>query len=172
MDETQTTAPDPQWLERIKQCLQTGDKNALADVLESHVRQNPGDAEFALLLVAGQLAQAGQYAEAIPLYIQALETAPTNPQIYFYLGLAYHGLGLKAECHQVWDELPKRFAGHALAQYQAALRLIDQNRMKEAKPLLEQAAGKLDAGSVLHAQVMSTLRVVQRPNSGVQTPIQ
>ena len=164
--DTNAAALDAQLITQV-QHIRPGDKQALADVLEKHVRQHPENTAFALLLVASQLAQNGQFADAIPLYIEVLRLKPADPAIYFYLGLAYHGLNLYPESRQIWDELPKRFPGHALADYQAALRLIDDQQVIKAKPLLEQALGKLDEGSAMRIQIMSTLDVVR---SGGQIP--
>ncbi len=157
MTDANSTLDEP-LLQRFVLHLRNGNRRAATNLLEGYVREHPEKASSALLFVASLLSQNGQYADAIPLYLEALRLAPTQPLTYFHLGLAYHGLDRRPERNRVWDELPKRFPSHPVTDYQVALRLIEDGHEHEAKPLLEHTASIFEKSSPLRAQVLETLR--------------
>ncbi len=62
---------------------------------------------------ANELARAGKYAEAIPLYKSALETSPDHPQLYVVLirmAEAYHNLGVERFNNKERDAAKEAFA--------------------------------------------------------------
>lgn len=139
---------DEQRLLTFMEHLRAGRSADASRVLDEIIAASPSKTGPYALLIGGMLAQSGQFAEAVPLYQEAIRLKPNDPAAYFYLGVAHHALNQTAECDQVWDELAERFPGHALAHYQAALRALRVDKYDEAKVGLEAAIESLpEAGS-------------------------
>ena len=142
--------------------LKAGRKHQANQVLAQVLKADPAQAASYALLIGSLLAQKGQYEEAVPLYQEAKRLNPSEPAAYFYLGVALHALKKEMESHQVWDELAKRFPGHAFDHYQCGLRLTTSNQLAEARKTFEQALELLEPHDPVREDLRSTIRAIEQ----------
>jgi tetratricopeptide (TPR) repeat protein len=140
--------------------LKAGRKADASRMLNDIIAATPEKAGPYALLIGGMLVQSGQFAEAVPLYEEAIRLNPDDPAAYFYLGVAFHALKQEAECDRVWSDLAQRFPDHALAHYQGALRALKLDRYDEAKVGLQEAIARLPNDHPLREDAHKTLALV------------
>lgn len=142
------------------ECLKAGRRDDASRVLAEILAAAPANAGPYALLIGGMLAQNGQFAEAVPLYQEAIRLNPDDPAAYFYLGVAFHALKQDAECDRIWGDLAGRFPDHALAHYQAALQALKFERYEEAQAGLQAAIDRLPSDHPLREDARKTLALI------------
>src|SRR5258708_32768606 len=142
--------------------LKAGRKQEANDVLKEILASNPSKAGPYALLVGGMLAQNGQFREAVPIYQEAIRVNPTDPNAYYYLGVAYHALKEDGDCERIWDELEVRFPEHATTYCQRALRALKLNQFAEAKAHLQRAIELIEPDNPMRDDALKTLAAVER----------
>jgi len=82
---------------------------------------------------ANELARAGKYEEAIPLYKSALETSPDHPQLYIVMirmAEAYHNLGVERFNNRQREEAKEAF-NLAIETARKAISMIPQDKPEQ-----------------------------------------
>lgn len=167
---TQPTTPEDTLLTQFLAHLKAGKSAQANAVLAQAIKREPSKAADYALLIGGLLSQNGQYSDAIPLYQEAIRLRPHQPIGYFYLGVVYHALGKDAESSTVWDQLTRRFPGHALDHYQKGLRHLKSNQSAEAKAALQQALALLEPTNPVSEDVRKAIAAIERQGAETKAP--
>lgn len=167
---TQPTTPEDKLLTQFLGYLKAGRSEQANAVLAQAVKSEPSKAADYALLIGGLLSQNGQFTDAIPLYQEAIRLRPNQPTGYFYLGVAYHALGKNAESNAIWDELARRFPGHALDHYQKGLRYLKNNQFADAKAALQQALALLEPTNPVSEDVRKAIAAIERQGGRTNLP--
>lgn len=161
-------APDPKTMvglfrrfERASARLSAGEGGKALAELEAVVAADPGNPVF-----RGKLAQAwrerGEMEKAVPLYRQAAEDAPEDPEAWYNLGTALHEAGLAAEARTAIERALRLDGSRPEAHNTLGIVLLAEGRPEEAVAELERAVALDPRNAHAENNLGNVLRVLGR----------
>jgi tetratricopeptide (TPR) repeat protein len=145
---------DGDWLEAGKSQELKGELLRALDTYKSGLAKYPDS--FALTMAAGRLAVSLlRYSEAVGYLEPAAARATWDPEVAYYLGLAYDGLGEERKARVAYEAASPMPAFHAAASLRLAEQMARQGHLAEAFDLLRPLTSDLrvaeETAAIRHA---------------------
>lgn len=128
---------------------------AQVDEVRARLDASPSDRDL-ILRLARLLHDGHRVRDALPLYRQAMDLDPADPQPYYDLASAWAGMGEWDAAAGVLGERLERDPGDAVAIYDLGVVRASQGRMEEARTLMESALQATSDGT-MRARISETL---------------